>query len=271
MNARAQRLCAWSGVACLVLFFLGFWVIAGFIPPPSPKLTGEQLSELFTGDRIRIRIGMIVSLFASALLASWAAAITTQMRRMEGGAHTALAYTNLAVGALFVLEFIFSIVIWQSMTFRPHNPDTLLAMNDTAWLLFVCITSTPALQAVSMGTAVLSDDSHIFPRWAGYLDFWVALLFMPGSITVFFHDGPFAWNGLFVWYLPLAVFAAWMLTNTALVLKAVREQERSASIAQSTNGKSPTPDLETLANELREIRALLDRQIPGEPGHYASA
>jgi hypothetical protein len=220
MNAGAQRLCAWSGVACIALFFVGFWVVAGFIPPPSPRLTGEQLSALFTVDATRIRIGMMISLFAAALLASWAASITTQMRRMEGP-HSALAYTNLAVGAIFVLEFVFSIIIWESMTYRPHQPDTLLAMNDTAWFLFVSITSTPALQALVMGIAVLSDKRAIFPRWVGYFDLWVVLLFMPGTIAVFFSDGPFAWNGFLTWYLPLGVFAIWMITNSAMVLRAV--------------------------------------------------
>lgn len=249
MNARAQRLCAWSGVVCLILFFLGFWVVAGFIPPPSPKLTGEQLSEMFTADKVRIRIGMILSIFASALLASWAASISVQMRRMEGP-HSALALTNLGVGAIFVLEFIFSLIIWQSMTYRPREPDTLLAMNDTAWFLFVCITSTPALQALVMGIAVLSDKTHIFPRWVGYFDLWVVVLFMPGTIAVFFFDGPFAWNGLLTWYIPLGVFAVWMCTNTAMVLRAVKAQESAGETA---------PDVASLAAELRAVRAELDR------------
>ena len=34
------------------------------------------------------------------------------MKRMRGRV-AALAYTNLAVGALFVLEFIISLIIWQ--------------------------------------------------------------------------------------------------------------------------------------------------------------
>ncbi|MFZ0717514.1 hypothetical protein [Mycobacterium sp.] len=222
MNSTAQRMCAYSGIVCIVMFLVGFWLIAGFVPPPSPKLSGEQLVQLFTQDRSRIRFGMIVSLFASALLASWTAAITAQMERMEGRG-TALAYTNLAVGALFVLEFIFSLVIWQSMTFRMRDPQVMLAMNDTAWLLFVCITSTPALQATVIGLAIFGDkrETPIFPRWAGYLNFWVALLFLPGTIAVFFKDGPFAWNGLFTWYLPLAVFAIWMVTLCVLTLRAI--------------------------------------------------
>ncbi len=230
MNETGQRLCLLSGPACIVIFFLGFWVIAGFIPPPSPLLTGEEVVSLFLEDRNRIRVGMIFSLFASALLASWAAAVTVQLQGIDSR-NAALAYTNLAVGALFVLEFIFSLVIWQSMTFRlGRDPQLMQAMNDTAWLLFVCITSTPALQAVVIGFAVLRDQRKqpLLPRWLGYLNLWVAVLFLPGTITVFFHNGPFAWNGLFTWYVPLGVFALWIVCNTVCMLKALGHQERIA-------------------------------------------
>ncbi|MCX2929952.1 hypothetical protein ORI20_06690 [Mycobacterium sp. CVI_P3] len=228
MDTTAQRLCAWSGIACIAVFFVGFWLVAGFIPPPAPTLSGEQLAQLFTEDAVRIRLGMIISLLASALLASWSAAITAQMMRMKRRV-AALAYTNLAVGALFVLEFIISLIIWESMTFRPRDPQVLLAMNDTAWLLFVAITSTPILQTLSIGTAIFLDSAGnpnpVLPRWAGYLNFWVAMLFLPGSITVFFHTGPFAWNGLLVWYLALTAFAVWMVVMSILVLRAIAAED----------------------------------------------
>ena len=250
MNTTAQRLCAWSGIACIVIFFIGFWLIAGFIPPPAPKLTGVQLAQLFSDDAVRIRIGMIVSIFASALLASFAAVITVQMMRMRRRVG-ALAYTQLAVGAIFVLEFIFSLIIWNSMTYRPRDPQVLLAMNDTAWFLFVCITSTPMLQTAAIGTAIFLDTNDerpnpVFPRWAGYLNYWTAVLFTPGTIAVFFHDGPFAWNGLFTWYLPLTVFAIWMVTMSVLLLKAIA--------AEDTELEKYSADAD-LTTQVRELRA----------------
>lgn len=181
---------------------------------------------------------------------------------MERGS-SALAYTNLAMGATFILEFIISLIIWQAMTFREHGADVMTAMNDTAWFLFVAITATPALQAVVIGIAVLRDDRSrpVFPRWAGYLNLWVAVMFMPGTITVFFKDGPFAWNGLFVWYMPLTVFFIWMVANTVLLLKAISAQE--------AEGKSAPPvsayDVESMASDMRQLKAelaVLSSRIP---------
>lgn len=251
MTATGQRLCAWSGIVFIAVFFTGFAVVAGFIPPPSPNMTGDELIQLFSDDQTRIRIGMIVSIFASVLLGSWAAVMTVQIHRMERG-NSALAYTNLAMGATFILEFIISLILWQSMTFRDHGADVMTAMNDTAWFLFVAITATPALQAVVIGVAVLRDTRQrpVFPRWAGYLNFWVAILFMPGTITVFFHDGPFAWNGLFVWYMPLTVFFIWMVANTVLLLKAIDAQE-----AEAAEPDSVAADIRRLKAELATLSA----------------
>ncbi len=73
------------------------------------------------------------------------------------------------------------------------------------------------------GIAVLLDrrEKPIFPRWLGYYNLWVALMFMPGTFNVFFHDGPLAWNGIIAWYMPLAVFASWLIINPIFLSRAV--------------------------------------------------
>ena len=76
------------------------------------------------------------------------------------------------------------------------------------------------------------------------------MLFTPGTIAVFFHDGPFAWNGLFTWYLPLTVFAIWMITMSVLMLKAIS--------AESAAPETPSAQ-EDLAGQLQELRAEIAR------------
>ena len=122
-------------------------------------------------------------------------------------------------------------------------------------MLFVAITSTPVLQTLAIGTAIFLDTrdgrpNAVFPRWAGYLNYWVAMLFLPGTVTVFFHTGPFAWNGLLTWYLPLTVFAIWMVTMSVLLLNAIdAEDAELQSVPADTD----------LAEQLRELRAEVAR------------
>ena len=42
-----QRLLVWTGPLLMVVFFLGFWVIGGFLPPPSPMRTPNQVVAFF--------------------------------------------------------------------------------------------------------------------------------------------------------------------------------------------------------------------------------
>ena len=47
-NIGVQRAFAWSGIVMLVLFLLGFWVVAGYVPPSGPRESVGQIVR-FTG------------------------------------------------------------------------------------------------------------------------------------------------------------------------------------------------------------------------------
>jgi hypothetical protein len=51
----------------------------------------------------------------------------------------------------------------------------------------------------------------------GYLNLWVGLSGAGGGLAVFFKNGPFAWNGLIGFYLPIVVFVIWIITMTYLM------------------------------------------------------
>lgn len=64
------------------------------------------------------------------------------------------------------------------------------------------------LQALAIGVAILIDRREERSTRGGPAtsDIWAALLFTPGSVIMFFKSGLLAWNGLFCWWIPLAVF-----------------------------------------------------------------
>jgi hypothetical protein len=102
----------------------------------------EALVGWFRADATRIRLGLFITLFASALLTPWAAAISEQMKRIEGRS-APLASTQLACGALLVLVLIFPIMFWQTGVYRAERaPDSVQMLNDLAWLPFAGIFCT---------------------------------------------------------------------------------------------------------------------------------
>jgi hypothetical protein len=211
---------AWCGPVLMVLFIVGFGPVAAFLPPPSPQRDAQSIAAFYDENATRIHVGLWLTTIAAALFGPWVVAVTMRLREIEGRL-TPLAFLQLALGAIFVLEFIFPLMIWQAAAFRPgETPDITYRLNDLGWLMFVGVVSTGVLEAAVIGLAVLSDrrEEPILPRWLGYLNLWCALLFVPGGLCVFTKTGPLAWNGPLAWWVLLVAFAVWVLGTSWCLL-----------------------------------------------------
>lgn len=231
MTGAVLRACTWSGIACVVLLLVGFWGVAGFIPPPSPNASAHDIAQMFRDDKTSIRAGMIISAFGCALMAPWFAALSVHLKRIEGR-YSPLSSLQLGLGMILTLEFIIPLMFWETATFRDDRQDDLIRLvNDLAWIQFVALTSTVVLQALVIGTAIVMDkrETPVFPRWAGYYTLFNVFIWSGGSFTVFFKEGLLAWNNLIAWYLPLAEFCLWLVVMTKLMLEATAQLERELS------------------------------------------
>jgi hypothetical protein len=208
----------------MVLFFLGFGVIARFIPPPSPGSDPAEVARLYASHGVRIRAGMVLSAYALVLYVPWIAVLAAQMRRMQSVGRS-LSYAQLGLGAGLPVAFLPSLYFFSNASFRPgRSAEVVQALNDQGWLPFTGIIYAIVLQNVVVAWAVFCDrrDDPIYPRWYAYFSVWTALLYCPASLDVFFTDGPLAWNGLLSWWLSLVAFFAWLVVSTSLMLKAAR-------------------------------------------------
>jgi hypothetical protein len=212
-NAGVQRLFAWSGVAMLAIFLVGFWPVAGFVPPSRPQDSVADIAEFYRANTFRIRLGLWLTMLAAPLCATFFVGLSIQLHRIEGR-HSPIAYAQMILGGLFVLEFIFPLMIWQAAAYRPElDPVMTYRLHDLGWLLFVGVVSTAVVQAILIALAILRDDHDdpILPRWIGYRCLWSAIAFMPPGLIVFFKSGMLAWNGVIAWWVLLASFAFWVL------------------------------------------------------------
>jgi hypothetical protein len=182
------------------------------------------------------------------------------MKRIEGR-HSPLAYVQLALGALLVIEFIIPVMVLQAAAFRPDSlsATTIRTLDDLGWLLFVGTPCTAVLEAIVIGVVILQDDrAHtVFPRWGGYLSIWAGILFAPGGIIVFFKHGAFGWNGLATWWLGLTAFGVWLVAMTVLLLGAIRHQsgEDAAPGDVGPHLARLTAEVAALREELRRVTA----------------
>jgi hypothetical protein len=100
MSAKNQLVCLWSGYAFFILYLLGIVVVAGFIPPRAPSLSGETVTAFFSERHGRVLVGMSICAFASALYVPWGVAILGEMLRMEKTRFPALSAVQVISAGL---------------------------------------------------------------------------------------------------------------------------------------------------------------------------
>jgi hypothetical protein len=230
VSTRVQTLCAWCGPAATLTWLLGFWVLAGFIPPPSPHESAQQIVALYKSNTTGIRLGLVVTMMGAAVMGPFVAVISEQLKRIEGRVWP-LAKAQLGLGSIVILLFIIPNMLMEAAAFRPdRDPNIILALNDAAWLPFVGAAMPTIVQLLVIALAIFQDrEQKVFPRWLGYFNVWVAVLFVPTFLIYFFKHGPFAWNGLLAFWMALVIFCAWFVIMFVALLRAIRGQESELS------------------------------------------
>ncbi len=234
MNAQMtfQRICAISGIICPLLFF-GAFVSAGFIPPLAPSSTAAEIASHYRDHATGIRLGAAIMLLSGAFYASYTAVISAQMHRIRA-VHRAAVNTQTIAGAFGCLTFLVPAMFFAVTAFRPGRPDEwTLLLNDMSWIFLVMPWPPFMMQNFAFAFAILSDtdSTPVFPRWMAYVNIWAPITFTPGAILQFFKDGPFAWNGIFVFWILASVFVIQFIVNVIWLLKAISSEERQTASA----------------------------------------
>lgn len=223
---RLLKICALGGPAALVVTLIG-WLIAGLLPlPMGPSASEADVVAFYTDDPNRVLVGFVIASIGVVLMAPMLALISVHMLRMERGVPV-LALTQLLVGATTVLINLFPQLLFAIAAFRTdRSADTIVLLNDAAWLLLFTGIAPFMVQNVAIGVAVFRDRSQVFPRWLGYLNIWVAIAFIPDVLAYFFKTGPFAWNGLFVFWLALTAYSVFLVAVSVCCWRASVEVEQ---------------------------------------------
>jgi len=222
----AQRLriaAAWTGPLFAVVLFTGWGLVAGMILPPwHPQDGPTQVVASYQGDIGRIRVGMVLLMVAALLAIPFTAALCHQLRELEGRTGILTWTAGLGGAALMCLTF-YPATFWLVAAYRPNrSPELIQLINDVAWLQFVGgVTIFLALPIAVMLASFLDKRPYaVFPRWLGYYSLWVMLLVIPDQLVFFFHDGPFAWNGLFGLWIPAVSFGSWFFVVFVVLRRA---------------------------------------------------
>jgi membrane protein YdbS with pleckstrin-like domain len=230
-NLRAERLCIWSIVPFVVVYLVGFVGFAHFIPPPSPAISSAAVVALYAGNRLGIEIGQLIALVSSAFMLVWPAAVSAQMARIEQGPLPMLSLMQYGAAVVLALLFMLCSLIWSIAAYRADaNPDIVRTLQDSGWLVFVMAYPEYLVQLGCIAAVGLADrrQHRFLPPWACYATLLTALAGIAGGFSIFCTRGPFAWNGILGFWLPVITFLCWMLfIMLPFTLKEIARQQRA--------------------------------------------
>jgi hypothetical protein len=233
INRAARLACACSGIACTVLYGIGFVAFARFLPFPSPGLPAEQVVAELAGNKLGIRIGVIFMIIGFGLFATFVSSVALELRRADGR-HPALTYVQLVCGGAGSAILALSPMFFSIMVYRVGEVPAYLtqALYDIAWFCFVMPYPVFSLLLIAQGWAILRDSNAqpVFPRWAGYLCFATAAELIPTGFIIFFKNGPLAWNGIIGLGIPMIFFFAWITVLSYYLIRHVIGATRSVHV-----------------------------------------
>jgi len=223
----------WLAPVGLVLLLIGFWPLARYIPPPSAADTAVQIARFYQHDTTAIRAGLLVVFISFMTYEPLVAVITRLMLRRHRT--SSLAWLQLGAGTGSWLFLLVPTMILSAAAFRPdRSPAVTQAMHDIGWFFFFMGFVPFVVQSIAITVFVFEDTADpddrrpVFPRWVAYFGVAFEVLFALGGLCTFFKTGPFAFQGLLTYWVPLGMYGAEILVLTWVCHKAITSETKSA-------------------------------------------
>lgn len=222
-DLRLLQRTSWSGLVYLAFLMVGIWPLAGFFPSQPPGWNATQITRVYHDNALGIRIGIVLVLVGSMFYVPWTAMLAKLIAAVEGKPGI-LTFSQIIAGCTNVLLTAYPAGWWLTASFRSErDPQIVQLLNDIAWLQFLGMIAPFYFAVISIiyASFAYADPDPIIPRWVGWFNVFFMLDLIPLSIIFFFKSGPFAWNGLFGFYLPFATFWIWFFVMTYTIRRSL--------------------------------------------------
>jgi hypothetical protein len=228
-NYTTWRICVWCGWIFLA-GYLASWGILGFnVPTLEPSIAQADLYTHYVTHSARIRLAFGLSVFFMPFYFVMSAVISRVMQRIEGP-DGPFAIVEQMGGALTVVTGQVAGIAWLVGAFRvqERGPAIVRTLYDFGWLYFDMTFMITTLQMFAMAYVFLSDKRAVplFPSWISWLSIFVGFSFVMLLLLPFLITGPFAWNGLFNYWVTLGGFFAWCMALLIYLSRAINRLER---------------------------------------------
>lgn len=230
-SERSQRAILWWGIGLAIAYIAAFALLLQQVPLKNPAWTAEQVAHWYAQNSTRIKWGAVICSWTGAFMMPMLAVVAVQMARVETGGLKIWSILSLVSGALMSLFLMLPPMFWgvAAYTAPRKNPEVTTLMHELASLTMTTTDQFYIFMWVGVTVICLRPATQLiknnpFPRWWGWMSLWITIMFEAGAIAFIPRSGPFAWNGLLVFWSPLILFTTWIVIQSWLVFRALRGQ-----------------------------------------------
>jgi hypothetical protein len=230
-SERSQRAIMWWGIGLAIVYIAAFIFLLQQVPLKNPTWSAEQVADFYLHNQGKIKWGAVIAGWAGAFMMPILAVVSIQMARVEMGRWKIWSALSLVSGAMMSLFLMLPPLFWgvAAYTAPRKDPEVTALMHELASLTMTTtdqyyIFLWVAVTVIALRPATQLVKNNPFPRWWGYLSLWITIMFEAGAVAFVPRTGPFAWNGLLVFWSPLSLFSLWIIIQSWLVFRALRGQ-----------------------------------------------
>lgn len=233
MSERGQTIFIWWAFSFLSIFLLAWIFLLQMVPPPPASFSPSEVAAFYSTNGFSIKLGAMIASWTSAFMVPFSVVVAIQMSRLEKGTPV-WSILAFAGGILMSMFLVFPPICWGVAAYTAdRTPEVTALMNELANLTLVTTDQFYIFQMIPMVYVSLSrphDELSALPRWMGFFTLWSAVAFEVGALAFMFKTGPFAWNGLLVFWLPLILFTIWVLVTCYVMLRALKRQAAASQV-----------------------------------------
>jgi hypothetical protein len=210
-SARLQMLCAAGGFVAPALALAALFG-SGVFPPHAAHHSAVNLARFYAHHHNLKMAGLFLGFLAVSLLGPLVAVIGLQMTRIEGP-RPLLSILQLVAGAVtWVLLSVPLLILFVAAYRANRDPQITQTLHDLGWILFLIPIGPFIVQNLAIATAILTDEhpQPVLPRWVAWINLAIASSFLPDALLGFFKAGPFAYQGIFSFWIPTITYGIWL-------------------------------------------------------------
>src|ERR1041385_2080104 len=133
-EAKVQMWLAGISLAGMLLAGAGFFVMAGYMPPPRADGSPERIAEFYADNTTAIRFGLLISFFGWAGWGTLVIAVSAQLKRADGSPSSLSRLAALGGGVAWTLLLLPTMLLVVA-TFRPErDPALTQTLHDIGWI-----------------------------------------------------------------------------------------------------------------------------------------